>query len=35
MNEDIQYILTKDEVEDYSDVDIQKSFGDPNEENDN
>ena len=30
-----QYILTKDEVEDYSDVDIQKSFGDPNEENDN
>jgi hypothetical protein len=29
-----QYILTKDEVEDYSDVDIQKSFGDPDEEND-
>ena len=30
-----QYILTKDEVEDYSDVDIQKSFGDPDKENDN
>ena len=29
-----QYILTKDEVEDYSDVDIQKSFGDPDAEDD-
>jgi hypothetical protein len=27
-----QYILTKDAVEDYSDVDIQKSFGDPDAE---
>ena len=27
-----QYVLTKDEVEDYSDVDIQKSFGDPDAE---
>jgi hypothetical protein len=29
-----QYILTKDEVEEYSDVDIQKSFGDPDAEDD-
>ena len=27
-----QYVLTKDDVEDYSDVDIQKSFGDPDAE---
>jgi len=27
-----QYVLTKDAVEDYSDVDIQKSFGDPDAE---
>ena len=26
-----QYILTKDEVENYSDIDIQKSFADPDE----
>ena len=27
-----QYVLTKDDVEDYSDVDIKKSFADPDEE---
>ena len=29
-----QYILTKDEVENYSDEDIKKSFGDPEEDDD-
>ena len=27
-----QYILTKDEVDNYSDVDIEKSFSDPDKE---
>ena len=30
-----QYILTKDEVDNYSEVDIEKSFEDPDEEEEN